>query len=121
LVMVFQPHRYTRTKALFEDFSAILSTVDVLILLEVYAAGETPIAGADGRTLSFSIRSRGRLDPIFVADKSDLSEVLANVLQDGDILLMQGAGDIGALALELAAKGLGTQVEEAYSLSSGGL
>lgn len=106
LVMVYQPHRYTRTKALFEDFVSILSMVDVLILLEIYPAGESPIPGADSRTLAFSIRTRGYIDPIFVADKSQLFEVLANVLQDKDMLLMQGAGDIGALAIELAEKGL---------------
>ena len=118
LVMVYQPHRYTRTKALFEDFAAILSTVDVLILLDVYPAGEQPIPGADGRTLSFSIRSRGRIDPIFVADKADLAEVLVNVLQSDDILLMQGAGDIGALAVELAEKGLPSEIKKITSESS---
>lgn len=103
LVMVFQPHRYTRTKALFEDFVSILSLVDVLILLDVYSAGEAPITGADSRTLAFNIRSRGKIDPIFIADKRELSGILANVLQDNDVLLMQGAGDISALATELAA------------------
>ena len=106
LVMVFQPHRYTRTKALFEDFTAVLSEVDVLILLEVYSAGETSIAGADGRTLAFSIRNRGKLDPIFMPEKSGLSDILSNVLEHDDILIMQGAGDIGALAIELAKTGL---------------
>ncbi len=106
LVMVYQPHRYTRTKALFEDFVSVLSTVDHLLLLEVYSAGEPPIAGADGRTLAFSIRNRGKLDPIFVAEKMTLSEILVDVLQDDDVLLMQGAGDIGALAVELAKVGL---------------
>lgn len=106
LVMVYQPHRYSRTKALFEDFVSILSTVDLLVLLEVYPAGEQPIAGADGRTLSFSIRSRGQVDPIFVADKSELASVLSHILQDNDMLLMQGAGDISALAHELMNKGL---------------
>lgn len=107
LVMVYQPHRYTRTKALFEDFVSILSQVDVLILLEVYSAGEQAIAGADGRALAFSIRTRGSVDPIFVSDKTELSKVLKMVLEDEDVLLMQGAGDIGALATELARKGLG--------------
>lgn len=102
LVMVFQPHRYTRTKALFEDFVSILSLVDVLILLDVYSAGEAPIAGADSRALAFSIRSRGRVDPIFLADKGELSGILATVLEDNDVLLMQGAGDISTLATELA-------------------
>ncbi len=102
LVMVFQPHRFTRTKALFDDFASILSSVDVLLLLEVYSAGETPIPGADSRMLSGSIRSRGRVDPIFVPDKNQLYEVLSGILKDNDVLLMQGAGDIGALAQELA-------------------
>ena len=106
VVMVFQPHRYTRTKALFEDFSAILSSVDLLILLEVYSAGEQPIPGADGRRLAGSIRSRGLVDPIFVSDKADVLKVLLGVLKEGDILLMQGAGDIGALATDLAARAL---------------
>lgn len=112
LVMVYQPHRYTRTKALFEDFVSVLSEVDILILLEVYAAGEQPIAGADGRALAFSIRSRGQVDPVFIADKTEIYKILPNLLQDQDILLMQGAGDIGALALELAAKGLMLPVED---------
>lgn len=102
LVMVFQPHRFTRTKALFEDFASVLSSVDVLVLLEVYSAGETPIPGADGRMLSGSIRRRGRVDPVFVPEKNQLYEVLTGILRDNDILLMQGAGDIGALAQELA-------------------
>lgn len=106
LVMVYQPHRYTRTKALFEDFVSVLSNVDALLLLDVYSAGEQPIPGADGRTLSGSIRNRGRVDPIFVPEKSGLLETLAGVLRDNDVLLMQGAGDIGALALDLAGYGL---------------
>lgn len=102
LVMVYQPHRYTRTKALFEDFVSVLSTVDVLILLDIYSAGETPIPGADSRSLSGSIRARGHVDPIFVPDKAHLLEVLLSVLQDNDILLMQGAGDIGSIVTDLA-------------------
>ncbi len=112
LVMVYQPHRYTRTKALFEDFIEVLSTVDVLILLEVYSAGEQPIAGADGRNLAFSIRTRGKIDPIFVANKKDLPQVLASVLQENDMLLMQGAGDISALANDLMIKGLPQEIEQ---------
>lgn len=102
LVMVYQPHRYTRTKSLFEDFASVLSTVDALVLLEVYSAGESPIPGVDGRTLSGTIRGRGRVDPVFVSDKSTLCEALLGILKDNDVLLMQGAGDIGALAAELA-------------------
>lgn len=106
LVMVYQPHRYTRTKALFEDFVSVLSSVDALLLLDVYSAGEPVIPGADGRTLSGSIRNRGLIDPIFVPEKAALLETLSGVLRDNDVLLMQGAGDIGALALDLAGYGL---------------
>lgn len=102
LVMIYQPHRYTRTRDLFEDFVDVLSTVDQLILLDVYSAGEKPIKGADGRTLSRSIRNRGAVDPIFVSDVEDVVSVLPNVLQSGDIVITQGAGNVGALARDLA-------------------
>lgn len=102
LVMAYQPHRYTRTRDLYEDFAKVLSTVDSLLLLEVYSAGEAPIAGADSRSLCRSIRARGQLDPIYVATAADLPAALADVLQDGDVLLTQGAGNIGALAKQLA-------------------
>lgn len=102
LVMAFQPHRYTRTHDLFDDFANILSDVDVLLLLDIYPAGEKPIAGTDGRALSRAIRQRGKVDPIFIPHVNELPESLTNVLQDGDILLMQGAGDIGGVAAKLA-------------------
>lgn len=107
LVMAFQPHRYTRTSMLFEDFTDVLSNVDVLILLEVYAAGEEPIAGADSRTLCRSIRQRGSVDPIFVQSVQQLREVLDNVLLADDVLFLQGAGNIGTAAVELVATQLG--------------
>lgn len=103
LVMVYQPHRYTRTRDLYEDFVKVLSRVDTLVLLDVYAAGESVIPGADGRSLSGSIRQRGKLDPLFVDDPADLENLLAGVLRPGDILLTQGAGDIGGVAQRLAA------------------
>jgi UDP-N-acetylmuramate--alanine ligase len=103
LVMLFQPHRYTRTRDLFDDFAQVLSQVDALLLLEVYPAGEAPVPGADGRALARAIRQRGRVEPIFVPQHADLPGVLANVLQDGDILLTQGAGDIGGISADLAA------------------
>ncbi len=106
LVMAYQPHRYTRTRDLYEDFAKVLSTVDSLLLLEVYSAGEAPIAGADSRSLCRSIRARGQLDPIYVATPADLPAALADVLQDGDVLMTQGAGNIGALAKQLAAQQL---------------
>lgn len=110
LLMIYQPHRYTRTKDLFEDFVKVLSTVDALVLLEVYSAGEDPIIGADGRTLSGSIRSRGQVDPIFVDDIKQVASVLQGVMQPGDVVLTQGAGNVGALAVELAASHLGAGV-----------
>ena len=103
LVMIFQPHRYSRTRDLYDDFANVLEQVDVLLMLDVYSAGEKPIAGADGRALCRTIRSRGKIDPIFVSDSTTLPSVLANVLQDGDLVLTQGAGDIGKVAKQLAA------------------
>jgi len=102
LVVVFQPHRYTRTRDLFEDFSQVLSEVDVLVLLEVYPAGEASISGADGRTLCRAIRARGQVDPVFVDKLADLPGTLPGVLEADDVLLVLGAGDIGSLAVELA-------------------
>ena len=101
LVMMFQPHRYTRTRDLYEDFVRVLSDVDVLLLLDVYPAGEEEIAGADGRSLCGSIRQRGRVDPIFIERGADVKPVLKDILKPGDILMTQGAGSVGALALEL--------------------
>ena len=104
LVMLYQPHRYSRTRDLYEDFVDVLSRVDVLLLMEVYAAGEEPVPGADSRSLCRSIRQRGQLDPIFVSDPDALDDILSGVLHDGDLLLTQGAGDIGALSLKLSEK-----------------
>ncbi|MBL4827178.1 MAG: UDP-N-acetylmuramate--L-alanine ligase [Spongiibacteraceae bacterium] len=106
LLMVYQPHRYTRTKDLYEDFTQVLSSVDSLLLLEVYSAGEDPISGADGRSLCGSIRSRGQVDPIFVEHISSVAQVLKGVMQPGDVILTQGAGNVGAMAAELAARKL---------------
>jgi len=98
LVVAFQPHRYTRTRDLLDDFSAVLSDMDVLLLTEVYAAGEAAISGADGRALARAIRARGRIDPIFVADVKQLPDMLHDVLKPNDVLLTLGAGNIGQLA-----------------------
>ena len=103
LVLVFQPHRYSRTRDLYEDFVAVLSRAEVLLLLDVYPAGEDPIAGADGRALSRSIRQRGAVDPVFVDDSAQLAQVLCDVLQNNDLVIMQGAGNIGRLAGQLNA------------------
>ncbi len=103
LVVAFQPHRYSRTKDLFEDFTRVLSDVDVLLLSEIYAAGEDVIAGADGRSLCAAIRTRGKVNPIFVEEIDDIAEVLPTVLQEGDLLLTLGAGSVGRIAAELPA------------------
>ena len=103
LVMIFQPHRYSRTRDLFDDFANVLEKVDLLIMLDVYSAGEKPIAGADGRALCRTIRSRGKIDPVFVPDTASLAPVLANLMKDGDLVLTQGAGDVGKVAKNLAA------------------
>lgn len=107
LVLVFQPHRFTRTRDLYEDFVRVLSEVDVLVLLDVYSAGEEPINGADGRSLARSIRQRGQVEPMFVEDKAEVLALLPNVLQGGDLVIAQGAGDIGGLAIQLAEQELG--------------
>ncbi len=101
LVVVFQPHRYSRTRDLFEDFAESLSFPDVLVLTEVYSAGEEKITGADGRSLARAIRNRGQVDPIFVEDITAVPQALENVLQDGDIVLTLGAGNVGSLANSL--------------------
>ncbi len=105
LCVVFQPHRFTRTRDLFEDFSSVLSEVDQLVLLEVYAAGEKHIKDADGRALSRAIRNRGRIDPVFVEEIDQLATVLESVVQDDDIVLTLGAGSIGAFASQLVEQG----------------
>ena len=102
LVMVYQPHRYTRTRDLYEEFVDVLSKVDCLLLLDVYAAGEVAILTADSKSLARSIRQRGQVDPIYVPSAEKLPEILETVLQDQDMLIMQGAGNIGVLARQIA-------------------
>lgn len=109
LVMVFQPHRYTRTHDLFNDFRDVLTQSDALVLLDVYSAGETYIQGADGISLANAIREHSQMQPMFIDQQDKLANVLQDVLRDGDVLLMQGAGNIGALASHLAS----TQLREA--------
>ncbi len=103
LLVVFQPHRYTRTQDLFDDFVTVLSEVDILILLEIYSAGEEAIAGADGRSLARAIRLRGRVEPIFLEDIEQLPALLKDVIRDNDVLLTLGAGSIGKQAEKLPA------------------
>jgi len=110
LVMVYQPHRYTRTRDLFDDFAAVLSETDKLFLLDVYPAGEAPIAGADSTTLSQAIKEKGN-EPILVKQHQHLPTLFAQELKHGDIVLMQGAGNIGAIAARMAA----TDLKEAVS------
>jgi len=102
LVLVFQPHRYTRTRDLFEDFVTVLSATDVLVLLEVYSAGEKKIQGASGRSLSKAIRARGMVEPVFVENIDSLYELLPDIIQDQDLLLLSGAGNISQVAPTLA-------------------
>lgn len=101
LVVVFQPHRYSRTRALLDDFAQVLATVDVLLLTEVYPAGEEPLADADGKALARAIRARGAVEPVFVEDLDALHRLLGNVLRADDVVLTLGAGSIGALARQL--------------------
>jgi UDP-N-acetylmuramate--alanine ligase len=104
LVLAFQPHRYTRTRDLLDDFARTLSDCDVLLVTEVYAAGEAPIAGADGRAICRAVRSRGVMEPIFVERVDDLAESLRGILHDGDVILTMGAGNIGAVAHALPSR-----------------
>jgi len=98
LVVVFQPHRYTRTHALLDDFAKVLATVDALVLTNVYSAGETPLAGADGKSLARAVRVRGSVEPIFIEELAELPAVLTQVLRADDVVLTLGAGSIGAIA-----------------------
>jgi len=103
VVLAFQPHRYTRTQDLIDDFGKALSAADVLCVTEVYAAGETPIAGADGRAICRAVRSRGQVEPLFVARVEELAEVLRDLIRDGDVIVAMGAGNISAVAHQLPA------------------
>ena len=98
IVLAFQPHRYTRTRDLFEDFVAVLGGADVLLLAEVYAAGETPIVAADGRSLARALRVAGRTEPVFIDDVAALPRAVHEVARDGDVVLCMGAGSIGTVA-----------------------
>jgi UDP-N-acetylmuramate--alanine ligase len=104
VVLAFQPHRYTRTRDLLDDFAQVLSSVDVLLVTEVYAAGEAPIKGADGRAICRAIRSRGKVEPIFVGKPENIATALRDVLRANDLIVTMGAGHIGAIAQELPAR-----------------
>ena len=107
IVLAFQPHRYTRTRDCFEDFVKVLSTVDVLLLTEVYSAGEAPIVAADGRALMRAVRVSGRTEPIFVEQSADFPVAIEAVVKAGDVMLIMGAGSIGTLAATLASRAVG--------------
>jgi UDP-N-acetylmuramate--alanine ligase len=102
VVLAFQPHRYTRTRDLFEDFVKVLSTADVLLLAEVYPAGEAPIVAADGRSLARALRVAGAVEPVFVEDIAEMPDAIRRVAQHGDVVLTMGAGSIGNVAAQLA-------------------
>ncbi|MDR1890348.1 MAG: UDP-N-acetylmuramate--L-alanine ligase [Zoogloeaceae bacterium] len=103
LVLAFQPHRYTRTRDCFEDFVKVLASVDVLLLAEVYAAGEPPIVAADGRALARALRVAGKVEPVFVENIADMPESIGEIVQDGDVVLTMGAGSIGGVPTKIAA------------------
>ncbi|TYK65348.1 UDP-N-acetylmuramate--L-alanine ligase [Colwellia echini] len=121
LVMVFQPHRFSRTRDLYEDFVEVLSEVDCLFLLDVYGAGEAPIPSADSKSLARSIRQRGQIEPIYVGDVDKLAELLATQLQDNDMVITQGAGSIGVIARSLVDDNLLhlDKMADAHAVSSG--
>jgi UDP-N-acetylmuramate--alanine ligase len=102
IVLAFQPHRYTRTRDLFEDFVKVLSTADALLLAEVYPAGEAPIVAADGRSLARALRVAGGVEPVFVEDIAEMPEAIRRAAQDGDVVVTMGAGSIGNVAAQLA-------------------
>lgn len=103
ILLAFQPHRYTRTRDLLDDFARVLASVDALIVTEVYAAGEAPLAGADGKAICRAIRSHGRVEPVFIDKIEDLPRALIQIARDGDVIVTMGAGSIGAAAAELPA------------------
>jgi UDP-N-acetylmuramate--alanine ligase len=102
LVLAFQPHRYTRTRDLFEDFVKVLSSTDALVLAEVYAAGEQPIVAADGRALAHALRVAGKVEPVFVEAITDMPQTIMNILRDGDVVITMGAGSISGVPARLA-------------------
>ena len=103
LVLAFQPHRYTRTRDLFEDFARVLSTVDALVLADVYPAGEAPIVAADGRALARAVRVAGRVEPVFVETVGEMATSIRTIARDGDVVLTMGAGSIGGVPAQLTA------------------
>jgi UDP-N-acetylmuramate--alanine ligase len=119
VVLAFQPHRYTRTHDLLDDFATVLQAPDVLLVTEVYSAGEQPIQGADGRAICRAVRSRGRIEPVFVEKVENLADSVRDLLRDGDVLVTMGAGHIGSVVQQLPAQ-LATHPGESAVLGAGG-
>ncbi len=107
LVMIFQPHRYSRTRDLFDEFVRVLSQVDALIVIDVYSAGEEPIPGADGRALCQGLRARGAVDPVFAVSAAEAVEILDNIVRADDVVIVQGAGNVSQVSRELVGEGYG--------------
>jgi UDP-N-acetylmuramate--alanine ligase len=105
LVLAFQPHRYTRTRDCFEDFVKVLGSADVVLLAEVYSAGEAPIVAADGRSLARAVRVAGKVEPVFVDDIADMAAAVMEVARDGDVVMCMGAGSIGSVPGKLVEMG----------------
>ena len=101
LLLAFQPHRFSRTRDCFEDFVGVLSSVDALLLAEVYAAGEAPIVAADGRSLARAVRVAGKVEPVFVEDISQMPAAILASARDGDVVMTMGAGSIGAVPAKI--------------------
>jgi UDP-N-acetylmuramate--alanine ligase len=119
LVLAFQPHRYTRTRDVFEDFVRVLSSVDVLLLAEVYPAGETPIVAADGRALTRAVRVAGKIEPIFIEQIIDLPQSILDIARPGDVVITMGAGSIGAVPRMLARSGGAGEATQAAAYGHG--
>ncbi|MCE1163578.1 MAG: UDP-N-acetylmuramate--L-alanine ligase [Thiomonas sp.] len=109
LVLAFQPHRYTRTRDLFEDFVKVLGDADAVLLAEVYAAGEAPLVAADGRSLARAVRVAGKTEPVFVEAIGDMPQAILDMTRDGDVVICMGAGSIGAVAAQVVALAAGTE------------
>jgi UDP-N-acetylmuramate--alanine ligase len=101
IVLAFQPHRYTRTRDCFEDFVKVIGSADLVLLAEVYAAGEAPIVAADGRSLARALRVAGKVDPVFVDDIGEMPATILEQAKAGDVVIAMGAGSIGAVAAQV--------------------
>ena len=102
-MLAFQPHRYSRTRDLFEDFASVLSTVDALVLADVYPAGEAPLVAADGRALARAVRVAGKVEPVFVESVADVPAAIRAIVRDGDVVVTMGAGSIGQVPAQIEA------------------